>query len=117
MAMMAMTTSSSIKVKALRLAFRSALIVQTAHSLRLFLGLGQRRQQHCREYGDDGDDHEQFNQSESPALRRPPFAGGLWPSRRMLHARPPTAFFKRPALWQLMASISSFRIASAMSDC
>jgi hypothetical protein len=32
--------------------------------------LGQRRQQHGREDGDDGDDHQQFNQSEPVHLGR-----------------------------------------------
>ena len=31
---------------------------------RALLGRGQRRQQHCREDGDDGNDHQKFNQGE-----------------------------------------------------
>jgi hypothetical protein len=39
-----------------------------------FLGPGQCRQQHAGEQGNDGNDHQQFNQGEaelSPALPRP----------------------------------------------
>jgi hypothetical protein len=40
-------------------------IADATDSLRPQFGLAQRRQQHRREDGDDGDDHQQFNQGEA----------------------------------------------------
>ena len=40
-------------------------IIQTVGRLAGFLNLPQCRQKHAREYGDDGDDHQQFDQRES----------------------------------------------------
>ena len=36
----------------------------------LLLGLGERRQQHGRQDGDDGDDHQKFNQGEPASMFR-----------------------------------------------
>jgi len=38
-------------------------------------GAGQRRQQHGRQNGDDGDDDEQFNEGEGAAVERMPGNG------------------------------------------
>lgn len=43
-------------------------VAQTLGLNSLGFGTGQRGQQHRREYGDNGDDDEQFNQSKPPAL-------------------------------------------------
>ena len=40
-------------------------VAETGDAVGLFLGLGQRRQKHGRQNGDDGDDHQQFDQRES----------------------------------------------------
>jgi len=39
-------------------------VAEAGHALRLGLGLGERRQQQGGQNGDDGDDHQQFNQRE-----------------------------------------------------
>ena len=39
-------------------------VVQATYGFGLFFRLGERRQQHGRENGDDGDDHQQFNERE-----------------------------------------------------
>ena len=41
-------------------------VVQTGDAIRLLFGTGQGRQQHGGQNRDDGDDHEQFDQGESP---------------------------------------------------
>jgi hypothetical protein len=43
-----------------------AHVVQALDTAGAFLGAAQRRQQHRRQNGDDGDDHQQFNQGEAP---------------------------------------------------
>ena len=43
------------------------LVADATRLLRARLGRGQRRQQHGRQNGDDGNDHEQFNQSKTCA--------------------------------------------------
>jgi len=40
-------------------------VVDARNPLRLGLGLGQRRQQHRRQNGNDGDDHQQFNERKT----------------------------------------------------
>ena len=69
-------------------------VVQAGRSLGLFLGPAQRRQQHGRQNGDDGDDHQQFNQGEPAVLRfdlhNRSFFSALAPSARRAtpdHAR------------------------------
>jgi hypothetical protein len=49
--------------------FHLVQIVQTLDPPGFLLRLGQRRQQERRQYGDDGDDHQQFNQCERPLPR------------------------------------------------
>jgi hypothetical protein len=44
-------------------------IAQASGGCSLLLGLGQRRQEHRRQNGNDGNNHQQFNQCESS--RRP----------------------------------------------
>src|SRR3989441_10430104 len=46
-------------------------IVDASDPLTRFLGPRQGRQQHASENGNDGDDHQQFNQSESQSARAP----------------------------------------------
>ena len=40
-------------------------IIQTLGALASFLRGSQRRQQHCRQNADDGDDHQQFDERET----------------------------------------------------
>jgi hypothetical protein len=44
-----------------------ALVVETLGAVRVGLGLAQRGQQQRRQHGDDGDDHQQFDQREPAA--------------------------------------------------
>jgi len=52
-------------------------VVEAHDAVALGLGLGQRRQEHARQDGDDGDDHQQFDQGEAfpGALPRRPGGG------------------------------------------
>jgi hypothetical protein len=55
-------------------------LAQVVHALGLLsfgLGLGQRRQEHSSQNGNDGNDHEQFNQSKSEASA-PRLTWGDW---------------------------------------
>jgi hypothetical protein len=61
-------------------------IVQALGGLGLGFGPTERGQQHCRENGDDGDDHEQFNERESAgagALDAMGSAGGRFIFKRL----------------------------------
>jgi hypothetical protein len=47
-------------------------------ALGLFLGPGQRGQQQGREYGNDGDDHQQLNQREAATARARASSAAAW---------------------------------------
>jgi hypothetical protein len=52
-------------------------ITQAGNAFGAFLRAGQCGQQHGRQYGDDGDDHQQFNQGEPMMAAGAAFSGEL----------------------------------------
>jgi hypothetical protein len=57
------------------------LIVDALNTFGLLLGFGQRRQKHGRQYGNDSNNHQQLNESETPRTMQSRLHGGRIDSR------------------------------------